>query len=142
MPVTLLQFILYKGVIVATVSSSSVNDYTLKFVNAILKWLECFRVKVSAHIKLKRELKLVIHFHSLERVVIEIKAVQVQSENGWESLKSVTFESICFRVAVVTEQLIGAIKLIKLKHLVKTGLHRQLILDLNDEIKKLLFTLP
>ena len=85
---------------------------------------------------------IVIHFHSLERVVIEIKAVQVQSEYGWESLKSVTFESICFRVAVVTEQLIGAIKMIKLTHLVKTGLHRQLILDLNDEIKKLLFTLP
>lgn len=80
-PDSFTKLILDVCVIMATVGASSMDDHTLQLILAVLWGLKGLRVQVGAHVKFERELEPVVDFYSLERIVVKIEAVQINSQD-------------------------------------------------------------
>jgi hypothetical protein len=102
-PDTFSKLILNISMVMASVGSTTMNYYTFQFVNAVLRDLNRFRVKMRTQIKLKWVLEPIIHFNSLKCVIVKIKTIKIYSKYWWQFIYLLTFECVCLLIAIVAE---------------------------------------
>lgn len=90
------------------------ND-TFEFIYAVFGHLNRFGVEVRAEVEFEGVLEAVVHFDALERVVVEVEAVQVDRQHRGETVYLLALQRVGLLIAVVTEQFIIPIKLIELE---------------------------